>query len=632
MSLNLDNNMEINKSEKNEIEDLQKQLIESIEQDNNNKLKIKDLEIKNSELEKKNFEFQSKLQELIIKNNLIQQEDSNLQLEIKKLKLSINSPGKVLASLGNVIKNDTKSINNEMLLKEKLELREINEKLLLVISERESDVIKNKTIYEKKIDLLQKTINELNGKVNDANHDLKDLQTQVNEKDKALQKLEENKNILSKYNLLKFEFDQYKKNIEKNKEMVDLEKAKTKELETINKKLNDRVVKLENNFNDLIKKGTIKVKDMNDINLYVEISENLRGQIMEMTDKSAALEKKYDELLKKGQEENKKLETQYMEQYNQAADLQKNIDYLQESFVQGTVKLNTELSELKSKVFELENYKKSQEEKYKELLTNYEKAGENFQNIQKTMTKLREKDDFDITLIEERYIVLENMLSFEKNDLITQNRDLINQIKMLNEGDVNSENKGSNQKEIDNTLKMEIKNLKDEKLLLQNKLKDKETTIIQLQQKLETLKIVQQENQSLKNNIKENSKNFQVIINELTAKTEQLSEELLNSRKRTSLLRSIPTFKKEDVQMKVDNTIMSAEVEKYKKENEELKKSIETIKNDNKQKENELSLLKAQTANDNFIKDNELFKCKNLVKKYKTMLEENGLLNTNKKK
>ena len=632
MSLNLDNNMEINKSEKNEIEDLQKQLIESIEQDNNNKLKIKDLEIKNSELEKKNFEFQSKLQELIIKNNLIQQEDSNLQLEIKKLKLSINSPGKVLASLGNVIKNDTKSINNEMLLKEKLELREINEKLLLVISERESDVIKNKTIYEKKIDLLQKTINELNGKVNDANHDLKDLQTQVNEKDKALQKLEENKNILSKYNLLKFEFDQYKKNIEKNKEMVDLEKAKTKELETINKKLNDRVVKLENNFNDLIKKGTIKVKDMNDINLYVEISENLRGQIMEMTDKSAALEKKYDEMLKKGQEENKKLETQYMEQYNQAADLQKNIDYLQESFVQGTVKLNTELSELKSKVFELENYKKSQEEKYKELLTNYEKAGENFQNIQKTMTKLREKDDFDITLIEERYIVLENMLSFEKNDLITQNRDLINQIKMLNEGDVNSENKGSNQKEIDNTLKMEIKNLKDEKLLLQNKLKDKETTIIQLQQKLETLKIVQQENQSLKNNIKENSKNFQVIINELTAKTEQLSEELLNSRKRTSLLRSIPTFKKEDVQMKVDNTIMSAEVEKYKKENEELKKSIETIKNDNKQKENELSLLKAQTANDNFIKDNELFKCKNLVKKYKTMLEENGLLNTNKKK
>ena len=30
------------------------------------------------------------------------------------------------------------------------------------------------------------------------------------------------------------------------------------------------------------------------------------------------------------------------------------------------------------------------------------------------MTKLREKDDIDITLIEERYIVLENVLEQEK--------------------------------------------------------------------------------------------------------------------------------------------------------------------------------------------------------------------------
>ena len=56
MSINFQNDSRINiddkKKLKSEIEDLQKQLIESIEQDNNNKLKIKDLEIKNSELEK----------------------------------------------------------------------------------------------------------------------------------------------------------------------------------------------------------------------------------------------------------------------------------------------------------------------------------------------------------------------------------------------------------------------------------------------------------------------------------------------------------------------------------------------------------------------------------------------------
>ena len=527
--------------------------------------------------------------------------------------------------MGNVIKGDSKNINNEILLKEKIEMKETNEKLLLVISERESEIIKNKTISEKQLSSLKDKITELNAKINDSNNDLKDMQEQLKEKDKEIQKIEEGKNILSKYNLLKFEYEQYKKNTEKNKEINDIAREKTKEIENINKNLNQRVIKLENNFNELIKKGTIQVHDMNDLSMYVEINENLRSQIMEMQDKSDKLDKKFEESMKNSEEENKKLEEKYLEQYNQAVELQKNIDYLQESFVQGTVKLNTELSQLKSKVFEVENEKRLQEEKYKELLQNYEKAGDNFVNIQKTMTKLREKDDFDITLIEERYIVLENMLDLEKNDLITQNRELINQIKLYNENE--SVSSKSNVKiDKNNNYQNEIKNLRDENKLLQNKLKDKENTIFQLQKKLETFKILQQENQSLKANIKENNSNFQVIINELTTKSNQLSDELLESRKKTSLLRSIPKFKKEEVKMKVDNTMMTAEVEKYKKENDNLKKEIQNVKDEKSRIEEEYSMLKAQQANDIFAKDSEIFKYKALAKKYKNMLEEKGLL------
>ena len=619
MSVNFNNDY------KSEIEDLQKQLTESIEHDNNNKLKIKDLEIQNSELKKKNLEFQSKLQELIIKNNLIQQEDSNLKLEIKKLKLSVNSPGKVLVSLGNVIKNDSvKNINNEILLKEKIELKEANEKLLLVISEREAEIVKNNTFNDKKISMLQNTINDLNGKLSDINHDMKDMQDQINAKDKELQKVEENKNILAKFNLLKFEYEQYKKNIEKNKDLFNLNNEKVKETEKLNKNLNDRIKKIEASFNDMITKGTIKVKDMNDLSMYVEINENLRAQIMELQDKSDKFEKKYEDLLKSNQEENKKLQEKYLEEFNKSQELQKNIDYLQDSFVQGTVQLNTELSELKSKVFKLETEKKTDQDKYKELLKNYEKSGENFVNIQKTMTKLREKDDFDITLIEERYIVLENMLDLEKNDLITQNRELINQVKILNDSDPN--NMDNEAMDINKNLQKEIQNLKDENKLLQNKLKDKENQILQFQKQMETFKILQQENQSLKANIKENNQNFQVIINELTAKCSQLSEELLESRRRTSLLRSIPKFKKEDVKMKVDNTMMSAEVEKFQKENDNLKSEIEHLKEENQKLVTEISLQKAQIANDTFTKDSEINKYKSLTKKYKTMLEEKGLL------
>ena len=392
------------------------------------------------------------------------------------------------------------------------------------------------------------------------------------------------------------------------------------ETENINKNLNQRIIKLENNFTELLNKGTIQIRDMNDLGMYVEINENLRSQIMEMQDKSDKMDKKFEEFIKSSQEENQKLEDKYLEQYNQAVELQKNIDYLQDSFVRGTVKLNTELSELKSKVFELEDEKRLEQEKYKELLKSYEKAGENFANIQKIMTKLREKDDFDITLIEERYIVLENMLSLEKNDLITQNRDLINQLKLFEEDESNAK------ADKNNNLKMEIKNLKDENMLLQNKLKDKENSILQFQKKMETLKILQQENQSLKTNIKENNTNFQVIINELTAKNSQLSDELLESRRRTSQLRSIPKFNKEDVKMKVDNTMMSAEVEKYKKENTNFKREIQNLKEEKQKLEEELSMVKAQIATDSFAKENEIFKYKSLAKKYKAMLEEKGLL------
>ena len=64
----------------------------------------------------------------------------------------------------------------------------------------------------------------------------------------------------------------------------------------------------------------------------------------------------------------------------------------------------------------------------------------------------------------------------------------------------------------------------------------------------------------------------------------------------------------------------------WKKAPEELKKSIQSLKDDNKQVMEELSLIKAQNANDLFLKDNEIFKYKSQAKKYRIMLEEKGLI------
>ena len=610
----------MNSSElKSEIEYLQNQLTESIENENNDKLKIKELEIKNSELEKKNFEYQSKIQDMITKQNIIKQEDSNLKFEIKKLKLGINSPGKVLSSLSSVFKGDiSKNIKNEILLKDKIELKEENEKLLLEISEKESEIVKIRTIYEQKIDMLQKTISELYEKISDIKNELRETQDELNKKIKEYKKIEENKNIISKYNLLKLEFEQYKKNIEKNKNIDDLHKEKRKDEDKINKNLKERIIKIENNFSELIKKGTIIIKEVNNIDVYLELNENLRSEIMEMQDKSDKFEKKYEDLINEGKEDYKKMEEKYIEYFNKSIELQSNIDYLQNSYVRGTVKLNTELSELKSKVFELEKNNRLLNEKFNNLLANYEKVGDNLINLQQKIIKFREKDNFDINLIEERYIILENMLNMEKYDLIIQNKDLINQVRLLTDNGYNTNSEKN--VDINDTLKMEIKNLKEENKLLQNKLKDKDNAIIQLQQKLNTFKILQEENQSLKASIKENNINFQEIISELTTKKKLISEQLLESRKRPSVIKCLPKFNKEE------KIVMSAEIEKYKKENENLEKEISNLKEQNQRNIDELSTLKTQIANDSFIKENEIFKYKSLAKKYRTILEENGLI------
>ena len=234
------------------------------------------------------------------------------------------------------------------------------------------------------------------------------------------------------------------------------------------------------------------------------------------------------------------------------------------------------------------------------------------------MIKLREKDYFDIKLIEERYIILENMLNMEKNDLIVQNKDLINKVKLLSDNDYNTNSENNVDKK--DTLKMEIKNLKEENKLLQNKTKDKDNTIIQLQKKLETFKIIKEENQSLKASIQENNTNFQTLIDKLTSKKNQLSEELLESRKRSSVVKTLPKYNKEEI------ILMSAEVEKYKKENESLKKEMSNMKEENQKNIDKLSNLKAQIANDSFTKDSEIFKYKSLAKKYKAILEEKGLI------
>ena len=620
--------MSVNNQNEEKYAKLKKRLSATTESDKNNKLKIKDLEIKNIEHKKKNFEFQSHLQNLIIKMNLISQENSTLKLEIKKLQLSVNSPGKILASLGTSNKTN---LSNDNILKEKSELKEENEKLILMLTDKESSLSKQKLDYENEINDLNKIITEQNGKINDLTNDMDDIQMQINTKEKEIKKLKDEKNQKmgtydpKEYKKLKIDYDLLIPKLEELKNINSILQEKYNIIQNENKDLNNRVIKIEQSFNNFVQSNNPKLKSIQDLQIYNEINNNLRAQITEVQDSKDKLEESFNTMNLKFKEDLKSLENKYININNQNEELKKQVEEAQNTFITDTMKLNSEISNLNRQIKNFEKEKNDYKNKYDNLLKDLETNKNNFDNLQKIMTKLREKDDIDITLIEERYIILENVIEQEKNELINTNKELLNKIKFLNQKNGFSGNGApgldpginKNSSELD----LEIKNLKEENKFLQNKLKEQEKRFFEVQKKTEILNILKEENKMLKKNIKENEINLRKVINELTNKANQLNEELLQSRKRTSLLRSKPTF---------ENLDINNDIERYKQE-------IEKIKNENAIKEKkdkeeiellegQLSAIKAQFAEKEFNKDNEIMKYKNLSKKYRDMLESNGII------
>jgi chromosome segregation ATPase len=456
---------------------------------------------------------------------------------------------------------------------------------------------------------------------------MNDMQEQLNSKDNELNQIKEGKKTCD-FQRLKIDYDLLQLNFEKNKELYDNLENKYNLYENDNKRLNERAERIEKAFSNLINGEKPKIKDINEFEIYNEISENLRDQITEIQNAKETLEKRYNATSVKSRKDYKALEDKYLELYEKNIEMQKIIDDGKNNFINDTMKLNNEISNLNDKI-KFENKEKEEyKNKYDNLLKDLEKNLLNFENLQNIMTKLREKDDIDITLIEERFILLENILELEKNEISNVNSELINKVKIITQKKEFSARDQINsfieeKEDKDNDIKLEIKNLSEENKFFKQKIKEQEKRLLDLNKKTNILNIFKEENKTLKNNLNENNVNLQVIIKELINKKNQLNEELLQSRKRTSLLRSNPSYE-------INNKNMKMEIEKYQKEIESLKNEIITQKiKDQEEIErigNELSSLKTKNAADAFEKDNEIMKCKALIKKYKDLLESNGIL------
>ena len=554
--------------------------------------------------------------EIIKKDMTIQKltnENTTLQFEIKKAQLSINSPGRVVSSISSMIKNES---NMAQLSKEKAELKETNQKLLLMLSEKEIEITSLKSLYEKKISQLNNEICSLTAKMNDLKSDIDDQQNQIDIKEKTIANIEENKDIIAKHNLLQVEYEQLKQNFEKQIEINSLSETKLTQLTNQIATLNASLSKIETEFNQLITNKTITCSSMEDLSCYTTLSENLRNTIMTLEDDKAKMESKYIAQIKKNRSDYKSLEDKYLESYQKITELENEISSHQNDFMSGTLELNKEMTAMKTTISTLNKQKDDLNRRINDMADSNDKLMSEFKNLQEMMMKMREKDDVDITLIEERYIVMENMLNMEKSDLITENRTLLNRLKLIE--------KNNNCVDLllddDNSYKHEIKILSEENKLLQRKMKEMENTMDGYEKIAEENRVNIEEIKSMKNSIIESNAHYDKVIDELNKKINTISTELVEARKRTSVLRSSQCYSSRDM-----NSVV-----RYANEIEELKNELEEEKkkhyNEMKKAEEDIAKIKTQLAEDTFKKDDEIIKLKNTNKKYYTILVDKGLI------
>ena len=609
-----------------DIENLKIKLNTFRNEDNKQKLKIKELEDLINEKEKNISDLSTNFENSKIKINSLNEDIMNLKLELKKSELKFNNPIKILSVM-------QKEINKNEIENEKAELKEINEKLILFISEKQNEFIKDKKENENLIIELNNKIIELSGKISDLEIEKLDLENLLKNKEKELMKNEENKNILIEFQKLNFEYEQLQIKLINKEEINKKNEQLLEQYKKDNNNLKEKLNKIEKEFNNLIKSGKITIEEMTDLNCYIIINENLRDQIKSLEEENEIKEKNLISQIENLKENYKILDNKFLNSFNEKEELQKNLENIQTEFINGTNSLNKQISDLNDINNELKNNKKNADERIQKLLDYFTNIQNDFKNIEETLKKNKEKDDFNIVFIEEKIISFENIMEIEKQDLIRTNNNLLNKIKFLENEKLSSVDYLIDEENL-NSHKLEIKNLNDEIKNLKKKIEEDEIIIENYQKNLEELKICQNQIKSLKSTLNDSNNNYQSIIQQLTEKLNLTNEELLNTRKKNNYLISLPKFSEDEINLRVEKIIMNNNYNKLKKENEFMKENIinkENKFNEEIQKYNDqISTLKAQYASENFNKENEIIKFKSLVKKYKDLCIKNNLIKQKK--
>ena len=309
------------------------ELFNSNQQELNNK--IQDLSSIREELqklknEKSNIITKLNSSDLIltqIDNNNLSDIINNLIDELKQNKINI----KKLTSLNEGLNNSTielTKLNTELINKHKLEINELNNSKEELNNKLTEEINKLKTdrtnkninivIYKTKIEILENAKIKLLTENNELSDKIVNLENQLIESNKKIKELEEKQQksdeIIVENSLLDSQIDQLNSQItqltlEKEKSLKELEK----ELKILKDEISNENIQKENNINvlkEIIKKNTLLVIQLNIKN------QRLNEQILKLQNENEDYKKKQLEMIKEKELNNRESITKYKELEN----------------------------------------------------------------------------------------------------------------------------------------------------------------------------------------------------------------------------------------------------------------------------------------------------------------------------
>ena len=482
---------------------------------------ISDLTNKIILLEKANNDLKAK-NENLVKNNF---KNKSLGLKSSLIGMKLGLASQILMKKAN---SDSSKLAD--MIKEKEDLQEINEKMLDLLTEKE---LENEDLIEKLKN------NELNSKI-EIEQNLEKINT-LKEKIKSLENYKES--TVKEIDDIVEEYTSFQEKLKSHIEELTL---KEKELLSENNLKETQIQKLSAEINELeiqnrqLKKHSEKMEEINE-NEQAEqeelISQNIKMKKNNeyLTDKIKSLEQNLEKINKSKEEGilniEKKLEEEKINFKTYKDNKTKEFMELKNQMN----KNNLDIKFLSEKIKQKQNLFEQEKEKNFSIQTNLDKKIKEIKEVTEYSKKLLANKDSIISQYEEKI----SEMNKEKNELISQNKELIDKLKSKNdvltanktlENILDEEKENENKKNLDfyiqenKLLNDEINNLK-EQLMIKGKdfsnIKNINDENIKLKLKNEELL---NENENIKNKLEEYQK--KEVKNKLLSIKNKLTESI----------------------------------------------------------------------------------------------------------